>query len=404
MITRVVMPKLGLVMREGLVVLWHKEEGEEIEEGEVLLEIESDKVTTMIESAATGVVRKIIANEDEVIPCGKTIAVIADADEEIPGLDDIVAETRAVALTRDEYLARQALKKSPTADEEEAPREEVKVSPAARKLAKEHGLDLSRIKGSGPGGRIVREDVQAAIEEAQGAAEVADGRPGESVPMGRMRRSIADNMGRSAHTVARVIHIAEVDMTQVVDYRTKNRDSFRQEAGADLSFNTILVKAAASAMREYPVLNVSLQGDNIRKHADVNIGLAVALDDGLITVSIREADTKDLPAIARDSAALVEKARTGTLQVDDVTGNSITVSSLGAYDIDCFTPIINLPEVAIIGVGSIVKKPVVKSDEIVVAPVMKISLSFDHRLVDGAPAAKFLQILKRKLETMDIFG
>jgi pyruvate dehydrogenase E2 component (dihydrolipoamide acetyltransferase) len=162
------------------------------------------------------------------------------------------------------------------------------------------------------------------------------------------------------------------------------------------------VKATAQAMREDPVVNVSFEGEKIRKHADINIGLAVALDDGLITVSIKDADKKDLAAIAKDAAVLIEKARNGSYKVDDVTGSSITVSSLGAYDIDCFTPIINLPEAAIIGVGSIVKKAVVKNDQIVIAPIMKLSLSFDHRLVDGAPAARFLQLLKKKLEAMDI--
>ncbi len=409
MATKVVMPKLGLVMREGLVVLWHKDEGERVEKGEDLLEIESDKVTTLIESPASGVVRKIIAVEGEVIPCGKTIAVIAEPAEEIPNLDEIIAETRAVAMTREQWEEKQALKEAASEPEEERAEAEVKVSPAARRLAKEHGIDLSLIKGTGPDGRIVREDVLRAVEEAKAGAEgvpkgfVIEGRPGESVPVGKMRRSIGDNMARSARTVARVVHFAEVDMTRAVGYRQEHRESFKRDAGADLSFNTILVKATASAMREYPKLNVSLEGDKLRKHADVNIGLAVALDDGLITVSIKDADKKDLQAIARDSAALIEKARAGRLQVDDVTGSSITVSNLGAYDIDCFTPIVNLPEAAIIGVGSIVKKPVVKDDKIEVALIMKLSLSFDHRVVDGAPAARFLQILKNKLETMEIF-
>jgi len=403
MVTKVVMPKLGLVMKEGLVVLWHKEEGESVEKGEDLLEIESDKVTTLIESPASGVVRRIIAQEEEIVPCGKTIALIADADEEIPGLDKIVADTRAVVMTREQWEEKQALKESSRGDEEEKQPLEVKVSPAARRLAKEHAIDISLIQGTGPEGRIVREDVLRAVEEATvEAGPASEGRPGENVPFGKMRRSIADNMARSARSVARVVHIAEVDMTRAVSYREQSRETFRRDTGADLSFNVILIKATASAMKEYPVLNVSLEGDSIRKHADINIGLAVALDDGLITVSIKDADKKGLQDIARDSASLIEKARAGAFQVDDVTGSSITVSSLGAFDIDCFTPIINLPEAAIIGVGSMVKKPVVKNDEIVAAPVMKLSLSFDHRLVDGAPAARFLQILKRRLETMEL--
>lgn len=406
MVTKVVMPKLGLVMKEGMVVLWHKEEGEHVEKGEELLEIESDKVTTLIESPASGVVRKIIVQEEEIVPCGTPIAVLADEAEEIPDLDQIIATTRAVVLTREQWEKKQALKEAAPEAEEEKPEAEVKVSPAAKRLAKEHGVDLAKIKGTGPEGRIVKEDVLAAVEaaEAEPEAEPAlEGRPGESVPISKMRRSVGDKMARSAHTVARVVHFAEIDMTRAVDYRNENRESFRQEYDTDLSYNAILIKATASAMRDDPVLNVSFEGSMIRKHADINIGLAVALDDGLITVSIKDADKKDLPAIARDSAALIEKARTSTLQVDDVTGSSITVSSLGAYDIDCFTPIINLPEAAIIGVGSIVEKPMVRSGKIDVAPIMKLSLSFDHRIVDGAPAARFLQLLKKKLETMDIF-
>jgi pyruvate dehydrogenase E2 component (dihydrolipoamide acetyltransferase) len=287
----------------------------------------------------------------------------------------------------------------------EKPAGEIKASPAAKRLAKERGIDLSTVKGTGPDGRIVREDVLAAAAGAAGAPESAfEGRPGESVPMGKMRRSIAENMGRSAHSVARVVHFAEVDMTRAVEYREAQKQSFKDAEGADLSYNVIIVKAAALAMREYPALNVSLDGGAIRKHADINIGLAVALDDGLITVSIKDADKKSLPEIARDSASLIEKAKAGSYTLDEITGGSITVSSLGAYDIDCFTPIINLPEAAIIGVGSITKKPVVKDDKIEIAPIMKLSLSFDHRLVDGAPAARYLQILKTRLEEMDILN
>jgi pyruvate dehydrogenase E2 component (dihydrolipoamide acetyltransferase) len=389
-------------------------------------------VTTLIEAPASGIIRKIIAHEGEVIPCGKAVCIIAEDGEVIPDLDQIVAETRAVAITREEWERRQAQKPAPAqVKEDEGEKAAIKISPAARKLAKEHGLDVSTLKGSGPDGRIVREDVLAAIEGtipsdsfgdspdstastssarksgtvpgAEPAFVIEEGRPGEDVPVGRMRRSIAENMARSAHTVARVVHFAEVDMSKAVQYREENRERFKA-AGTNLSFNTILVKATASAMREYPVLNVSFQGNTIRKHGDINIGLAVALDDGLITVSIKNADKKDLQTIAKDSAALVEKARKGSVQVDDVTGSSITVSSLGNFDIDCFTPIINLPEVAIIGLGSIVQKPVVKDGGIFIAPIMKLSLSFDHRVVDGAPAARFLQLLKRKIEEMEVLA
>jgi len=402
-ITKVIMPKLGMVMKEGLVVRWHVEEGEQVETGKLLLEIESDKVTTEIEAPASGVVRKIIVMGEEIVPCGTVVGIITDTgDEEIPGLDEIVVESRAVVMTREQWEERQTLKE---ATEEAGDREggaRVRISPAARKLAKAHGVDPSRIKGTGPGGRIVREDVLRAAEAVpkHPASEVDEERPGESAPITRLRRSIADNMARSARTVARVVHFAEVDMTRAVDYRNRNRESFKREFDADLSYNALLIKATASAMREDPVLNVSFQDDVIRKHSDVHIGLAVALDEGLITVSIKHADRKDLGLIAKESAALIEKARTGGLQVDDVTGSSITLSSLGGFDIDSFTPIVNLPEAAIVGVGTVVERPVVRSGKIEIAPIMKLSLSFDHRVVDGAPAARFLQLLKRKLETL----
>jgi pyruvate dehydrogenase E2 component (dihydrolipoamide acetyltransferase) len=397
------MPKLGMVMKEGLVVRWHVEEGEQVETGKLLLEIESDKVTTEIEAPASGVVRKIIVMGEEIVPCGTVVGIITDTgDEEIPGLDEIVVESRAVVMTREQWEERQTLKE---ATEEAGDREggaRVRISPAARKLAKAHGVDPSRIKGTGPGGRIVREDVLRAAEAVpkHPASEVDEERPGESAPITRLRRSIADNMARSARTVARVVHFAEVDMTRAVDYRNRNRESFKREFDADLSYNALLIKATASAMREDPVLNVSFQDDVIRKHSDVHIGLAVALDEGLITVSIKHADRKDLGLIAKESAALIEKARTGGLQVDDVTGSSITLSSLGGFDIDSFTPIVNLPEAAIVGVGTVVERPAVRSGKIEIAPIMKLSLSFDHRVVDGAPAARFLQLLKRNLETL----
>jgi len=386
-IAKVIMPKLGLVMKEGLVVLWHVQEGDHIQAGKLLLEIESDKVTTEIEAPAAGVVRQIIVRADEIVPCGTVVGIISDTeDEEIPGLDAIVAESRSVAMSRDQWEERQTLKEASEETGAAESKEKVRISPAARKLAKEHGIDPSRIKGSGPRGRIVREDVIRAAEEEK------EERPGESVPITRLRRSIADNMARSAHSVARVVQFAEIDMTRAVEYRNENRA---------LSYNALLIKATASAMREDPVLNVSFQADGIRKHGDVNIGLAVALDDGLITVSVKQADQKSLQLIAEESAALVEKAQAGRLEVDDVTGNSITISNLGGFDIDSFTPIVNLPEAAILGAGSVVDRAVVKSGKIEVAPIMKLSLSFDHRIVDGAPAARFLQLLKRRLESLD---
>jgi pyruvate dehydrogenase E2 component (dihydrolipoamide acetyltransferase) len=398
------MPKLGMVMKEGLVVLWHAEEGDWTSAGKLLLEIESDKVTTEIEAPASGIVRKIIVRGDEIVPCGTVVGIITDTeDEEIPGLEAIVAESRSVAMTREQWEDKQALKEATVEAQASEPEERVRISPAARKLAREHGVDPSRIKGTGPRGRIVRDDVLRAAEEGrkEPASAVDEERPGESVPITRLRRSIADNMARSARSVACVVHFAEVDMTRAVDYRNENRESFKREVDADLSYNALLIKATACAMREDPVLNVSFRDDGIRRHGDVNIGLAVALDDGLITVSIKQADRKGLRLIAKESVVLIEKARTGRLQVDDVTGSSITISSLGGFDIDSFMPIVNLPEAAILGVGSVVERPVVKSGKIEVAPIMKLSLSFDHRIVDGAPAARFLQLLKRRLETLD---
>ena len=404
MITKIIMPKLGMVMKEGLVVRWHVEEGEQVEAGKLLLEIESDKVTTEIEAPTSGVVRKIVVLGEEIVPCGTVVGIITDTEaEEISDLDAIVAESRAVVMSRGQWEKKQALKEVTAEAKGSKPDTKVRISPAARKLAKAHGIDPSRIKGTGPGGRIVREDVIRAAEGGpKAAASAADGeRPGESEAISRMRRSIADNMARSAHTVARVVHFAEVDMTHAVDYRSQNRERFKEEAGADLSYNALLIKATASAMREDPVLNVSLQDDVIRRHSDINIGLAVALEEGLITVSIKRADQKDLRTIAKDAAALIEKAQSGGLQVDDVTGSSITISSLGGFDIDSFMPIVNLPEAAILGVGTVADRPVVKSGRIEVAPIVKLSLSFDHRIVDGAPAARFLQLLKRRLESLD---
>jgi pyruvate dehydrogenase E2 component (dihydrolipoamide acetyltransferase) len=403
-ITRVIMPKLGMVMKEGLVVCWHVEEGGPVEAGKVLLEIESDKVTTEIEAPASGILAKIIVRGDEIVPCGTVVGVIADdGDEEIPGLEAIVAESRAVVMSREQWEERQALQEVAEEAGASEPEARVRISPAARKLARAHGVDPSRIEGTGPGGRIVREDVMRAVEggSGQAASGVDEGRPGESLPLTGMRRSIADNMARSARTVARVVLFAEVDMTRAVAYRNEKRESFQGEVGADLSYNALLVKATAAAMREDPVLNVSLEGDVIRRHGEIHIGLAVALEEGLITVSIKCADEKDLRLIAKESAALIEKAQTGGLRVDDVTGNSLTISSLGGFEIDSFTPVIHLPEAAILGVGTVVDRPVVRSGKIEVAPIVKLSLSFDHRIVDGAPAARFLQLLKRKLETLD---
>lgn len=374
----VVMPKFGLTMQEGTIQQWFKAEGERIEAGEKLFEVETEKVLYEVEAPVAGIVAKLLYPIESTVPCAQAVAVIAVGGEE-PAL--IAARYTEAAATD-----TPAVPSGQVAGEAAAPAARVGAvvaTPAARKLAKERGIDLATLRGTGPGGRITREDVEAALRAGPA------GPP--AVPLHGMRKSIADRMLKSLQSTAQLTITTEVDVSALIERRAQLQKEFA------LTYTDLLIEAVAAALAKHPRLRVTLEGDAIHVHDDINVGIAVALDEGLIVPVIRNADRKSLQEIAAESRALAEKARTGELGVDDVSGGIFTITNLGTYGIDAFTPIINQPQIAILGTGRIVQKPAVHDGQIAIRSMMMLSLTFDHRIIDGAPAAAFLQDVAQRL-------
>jgi len=374
-VTRVVMPRLSLTMKTGTVVQWFKKEGETVQKDEPLVEVLSEKVTYDVEAPASGILRRILALEGTDVPVAQALGVIAAPDEQI-------LETEAVAEAAVKEVEEAAA--VPEKGIVEKAEERVVASPAAKRLAREHGLDLTQVRGSGPGGRIVEEDVKRFIEGTRMQPRVR-----EIIPLTGIRKTTAERVSQSARTAPHSTITMEVDMT--------NASRLRGEAQA--SYTDMLVKAVAKSLREQPVMNATLEDEQIKVFEDVNVGVAVATEKGLVVPVVHNADKKSLSEIASALKELVEKAREGRLTKEDVTGGTFTITNLGMYGVDVFIPIINPPETAILGVGRVTEKPVAVNGQITIKPVVQLSLSFDHRIVDGAPAARFLQRVKQILES-----
>jgi pyruvate dehydrogenase E2 component (dihydrolipoyllysine-residue acetyltransferase) len=369
----VVMPKFGLTMQEGTIQQWFKAEGDAIAAGQPLYEVETEKVLYEVEAPASGVVAKLLYPVESTVPCAQVVAVIAVEGE----------DPAAVAAT---YVNKPTAGPPPppasgAASVPAARSGNVAATPAARKLAKEHGLDLESIRGSGPGGRITREDVEAAL--------AAPAPP--SVPLRGMRKTIAERMFKSLQSTAQLTITTEADVTALVNRCEQLKSDFHP------TYTDLIVAAVAAVLPAHPRLRVTVDGGSIRSHDEIDIGIAVALDEGLIVPVIRNADRKALAEIAAESRSLAERARAGTLGVEDVSGGVFTITNLGMYGVDAFTPIIHQPQVAILGVGRIVQKPAVHEGRIEIRSLMTLSLTFDHRVVDGAPAAAFLRDVAERL-------
>ena len=402
MATEVIMPQLGLTMEEGTIEKWAKQVGDKVAKGDVLLEITTDKLTSEIESEVDGVLLKIVAEEGEDIPVKGLLAYIGEEGEE-------VGTSSAAPVAKEETVKEEA----PKAETVAAPvvvaeGGRVKASPLAKKVAENLGVDLSTVAGSGPSGRIVEKDVLAASENkkaapapvAAPAAPAAVAVPtvsGDIVkPLSTMRKVIGKRMQQSKTTAPHVTIMTEVNIDETIALRSKLN---AKNTDIRFGYTDILVKMSATALRNFPIINSSITEDSIIMHDRVNVGVAVALDEGLIVPVVKDADRKGLRAIKTETKDLISKARSNTLSPDEMSGATFTISNLGGYDIDGFTPVINLPECCILGVGRIVKKPIVnENNEIVPASMMVLSLSFDHRLVDGAKAAEFLKTIKGYLE------
>jgi len=380
MATTVIMPKLGLTMTEGTIERWLKKEGDRVEKGEPLLEIITEKINFQYESPASGILRKILHHEGEVVPVTVPIAIIAEEGEvwvEVP---------MPAAVQR----------------ESKEPSERIFVSPLARKIAREKGIDLSSLKGSGPRGRIVRADVLKATERVI-VQEVVSPPPtpmptGKLIPLKGIRKIIAKRMTESFQNIPHFYLSLEADMSAVQDLREGLREEIEKRSNIRLTMTDLLVKVTASALKANPIINSRIEGDQIRLIEEINIGVAIALEDGLIVPVVHHADKKSLTEIATTLRDLTQRAREGKLSLEDVGGGTFTLSNMGMLGIDKFNPIINPPECSILGVGRTVEKPVVYRGEVKIRPMAWLSLSSDHRIVDGATAALFLNHLKKLLE------
>ncbi len=417
----VTMPKLGFDMAEGTLVRWVIAEGEQVTKGAVLAEIETDKATVEVESAYEGVVIRHIVPEGEIVPVNTPIAVVGEEGEavDIDSLLEEVAPSEEPSAEVEEI--REVEEAAPGAGEaivEDAEEEArlpggVKASPVARRMAEEHDIHLRDLKGSGPGGRIVKKDIEAylaapAEERMPAAAPEVAARPvpaftplgppppDERVPLKRLRTVIGRRMTEAKQQVPHFYVTHEYDMAAVMELR-KQVNSMLPE-GEKTSVNDYIVKAVALALREFPNLNASFEGDHVVRYGQVNIGVAVAVEGGLLTVVCHDADRKPVRQISLEVRAMVARAREGKVRPDDIEGSTFSVSNLGMFDVEHFTAIINPPEAGILAIGAVREVPVVQDSQVVPGLRMKTTISVDHRVSDGAEAAQFLQALAEYFE------
>jgi len=446
------MPQLGYDMREGTVVRWVKQEGDEVVANEVIAEIETDKAVVEFKPTTGGVLRRIVAGEGEAVPVGQLIAVIGDADEALP---DDLAGPAVVTASEVAPAPEPASAPTPLTAAASAPSGEVRASPIARRLARERGVDLATVTGSGPGGRIVEADVLAAADAVRAAA--AAGRvlasplarrlarergidlaaltgtgPGgriveadinaaaaaappvpepqpepapatapapegaERAELSRMRQAIASVTSGSKREAPHFYVAVDIDMTAAMALRRDINDEL--PAASRVSVNDLIVKASALAIGKHPKFNSFYRGDHLQMNPSINVGIAIALESGLIVPGIPECENKTLAQIAAASRDLIDRANNGRLQAEEYTGTTYSVSNLGMFDVDSFTAIIFPPHAAILAVGAVKEQPVARDRQLAIAEIMKATLSVDHRVADGAEAAQFLMEIKRLLE------
>jgi 2-oxoglutarate dehydrogenase E2 component (dihydrolipoamide succinyltransferase) len=385
----VLMPQMGESVAEGTIVRWIKKIGDKVDRDEPLFEISTDKVDAEIPSPAAGVLSEILAKEGETVPVNSIVAVIgtgAEAPREKAGKAGEAG--RAAAVTAEPVAAKRA---EPAKSVDEG---HERTSPLVRQLAKEHNVDLSQVQGTGIGGRITKDDVLAFAERgpaAPGAKYNADDRIEK---MSVMRKKIAEHMVASRRTSAHVHTVFEIDFSALAKIRETKK----------INYLAFIVKAAAGALKAFPLLNSSVEGDSIVYHKDINVGVAVALETGLIVPVVKNADAQSVAAIAESVADLAARARSKHLKPEEVADGTFTVTNPGAFGALLGTPIINQPQVAILGVGSIEKRPVVVGDAVVARLTAVLTLGFDHRIIDGAVADQFMAHIKRALETWDASG
>ena len=407
MAVEIVVPKLGMGMGDVTMVEWKVQEGEKVEQGSVALVIETEKTEWNVEAGVSGFLH-ILAKEGVKAKIGQVVGLIAETREELEKLQRETPGERLIREPKEAPPAETAQGSLGTAGDEAGGRERIRISPVARKMAEEHMLDIMRIKGTGPDGRIVKEDIEKAIAEQKKVAAPSEEagplyqgrRVKETIRLKGMRKVIAERMHSSLSSSAQLTMMGEFDATEIVKLREAFLDQ-EKVIGVKITYTEILVYAIARALRDHPDVNVSLFDNEIKVWEDINIGVAVALGkEGLLVPVVKQADKKSLLEISREVKNLVEKTRGGKILPDEVTGGTFTLTSVGAIGVSYFqTPVINQPESAIIGTGPIMEKAVVKNGQIVIAPMMPYSLTFDHRVINGFGAEQFLGGLKGLVET-----
>lgn len=399
----ITVPQLGLTMEKATITTWMKQQGDNVHKGEALCIIETDKVNFEIEAPQPGILVKVMAEEGGVFPVGEVIAVIAQTGEAFD-LDDLIRQAREErgSLPPSTVIPAGVPPGAPASvspPKGRGERPEIKVSPLARRIAEEKGVALEGITGTGPGGSITKEDVLKAFElKGKVSLQASLLLVSKKVPLKGVKKVVAERMASSWHTAPRVTQVMEVDMTEVVRFREENRTHWESK-GVRVSLNDILIKVVSQVLMEYPEVNSSLKGDEIEIYGNVNMGIAVATERGLIVPVLRNAHQKSLLEIAREGSTLIQKTQEGKVGPDELSFGTFTITNLGTFGIDLFTPIINQPESAILGVGKLDRKvKVLDGDKIAIRSVMNLCLAFDHRVIDGAPAARFLGRLKEILE------
>ena len=387
--TDVVMPQMGESIVEGTLTKWLKKPGERVERDEPLFEISTDKVDTEIPSPAAGVVSEILVEEGKTVGINTVVARIEESGAVAPA---------AAAVAPVPVAPGPEATPLPPLSSLPAPELSAPLSPLVRKLAREHNLDLSQMQGTGAGGRITKQDVEARLAQAAPPAAPAAAPQTRIEPLSAMRIKIAEHMVLSKRTSAHVTTIHRVDMTKVAKTRERSKAEFQAAYGFSLTYLPFITRAAAAALRHFPLLNASLDGSNIIYHNEINIGIAVALENGLIVPVVCGADEKNVAGLQRAIVDLATRARTRQLKPDEVQGGTFSITNFGSYGSLVGTPIINQPQVAIMGVGTIEKTPVVIDDAIAIRSICLLSLSFDHRLIDGALADQFMSKVKQVLE------
>ncbi len=423
----ITMPQLGESVTEGTITRWLKAEGDEVEQDEPIAEVDTDKVNTELPSPLAGTLQKLLISEGTTVDVGAEIALVATGGEETPESpprEDAAAEAPTEEFPAAHTEAQPVASASPTARTETMPggngngrsvadAEELRLrrsSPVVRRLAAEHGVEISSIPGTGTGGRVTKKDIESFVEDQEPAPKTPP-EPARAAPqrvaahdgdrieeLTGIRRAIANRMALSKREIPHAWTLVEVDMTGLVALREREKTAFMEREGVKLTYLPFIVQAAVEALRENPVLNSVWDGDRIVLRKKVNIGVAVDLEDALIVPVIPNADELNLTGLARRIDAVVKRARSGELTADDVSGGTFTVNNPGSLGSVASAPIINHPQAAILQAEAIVKRPVVVDDAIAIRSIMNLEVSFDHRVLDGGVALRFLNAVKRRLE------